>query len=329
LPLIGIKLARIGDSGLQLLLSNVSRDALILALISAGFIFVRSGNFPRGYKLILIGILCGIDLLFHNLPAINTVPLRRFDKWVSSLAGFTHSIPGFNTSTERILVDTSSVTSQVKSTNTDPYLSETDRQISVSRSNLGMIAGFKTPDGYSSLVYKPYHDYWRQSVSDPTGVVINKNDPTLNFSGVKYIIGGGSDTAFKTGRYMPVHKGDLTAVYQLTDPVPRIFLLEDTRIISGGYKVIHDNPNEVVIQTDYPDPVHLVLLDTNYPGWQADIDGVRTDIIPYKKVYRSLNLASGLHTVRFVYNPQSLMLGILVTSASLVYLFIYRKRLSN
>lgn len=66
----------------------------------------------------------------------------------------------------------------------------------------------------------------------------------------------------------------------------------------------------------------LVLADTDYPGWRAEIDGSETPILPANLCQRSVVVPAGDHVVRFVFDPLSVKAGLAITLLSLVLLLV-------
>jgi uncharacterized membrane protein YfhO len=56
-------------------------------------------------------------------------------------------------------------------------------------------------------------------------------------------------------------------------------------------------------------PGQLVLLDTFYPGWHADVDGRAMPIRPADGAFRAVAVDAGRHHVRFYYRPASVLAG--------------------
>jgi len=76
-------------------------------------------------------------------------------------------------------------------------------------------------------------------------------------------------------------------------------------------------------------PGLLVLSDTFYPGWEAYVDGIKTEIHPANYAFRGVFVRQGSHRVIFHYNPLSFKIGLTIstiTLSSLVYLFLIRKK---
>ena len=61
----------------------------------------------------------------------------------------------------------------------------------------------------------------------------------------------------------------------------------------------------------------LVLLDTFYPGWRAEVDGREVPIRPANVAFRAVEVEAGSHEVRFSYRPASVIAGGAITLAAL------------
>ena len=57
----------------------------------------------------------------------------------------------------------------------------------------------------------------------------------------------------------------------------------------------------------------LVLTDSYYPGWTAEVDGKAADILRADYVFRAVPLSAGRHTVVFKFRPASFLLGAAVS----------------
>jgi len=64
----------------------------------------------------------------------------------------------------------------------------------------------------------------------------------------------------------------------------------------------------------------LVLLDSFYPGWRAEVDGRNTEIRPANAAFRAVPVGPGLHEVRFSYRPTSVIAGGAISLVALVIL---------
>ena len=76
-------------------------------------------------------------------------------------------------------------------------------------------------------------------------------------------------------------------------------------------------PMEVRIRVMASGNVLLVLTDTSYPGWEAELDGHPTPIYRANGVFRAVAVPSGTHRVTFVYHPHSFRAGLLIAAIGL------------
>ncbi len=94
---------------------------------------------------------------------------------------------------------------------------------------------------------------------------------------------------------------------------------------SGSVQGLADEGNAVTIQVEAGRDSWLILADTDYPGWQATVDGVETPIYRANLNFRAVQVSAGLHEVRFEYRPEWLLPGALVSAVSLlIALLLYR-----
>jgi len=80
------------------------------------------------------------------------------------------------------------------------------------------------------------------------------------------------------------------------------------------------SPNRVTIKAALLDDGYLVLGDTFYPGWNAYVDGKKRRVLKTDYILRSVFLEKGDHMVKFVYEPKSFTIGMIITLASMVIL---------
>jgi hypothetical protein len=94
------------------------------------------------------------------------------------------------------------------------------------------------------------------------------------------------------------------------------------------------DPTEVVIDVHGSGPGLLVLTDTFYPGWEAEIDGEEAPIVPANLAFRGVPIGAGAGEVVFRYRPSSLRAGLLIAGTGAVVLLgllglHFRDRLSR
>ena len=66
----------------------------------------------------------------------------------------------------------------------------------------------------------------------------------------------------------------------------------------------------------------LVLSDSHYPGWRAEVDGVATPVLLANHVFRAIRIPAGARTALFEYKPLSFRLGGGISLASLLALVV-------
>lgn len=94
---------------------------------------------------------------------------------------------------------------------------------------------------------------------------------------------------------------------------------------SNSSRVIHYEPDDVVIETDGPGGL-LVLADAYYPGWSATIDGTSTDILRTNRVMRGVIVPQGNHLVEFHYRSRPFEFGLAISAVTLLGMIVYGAR---
>ncbi|NIV35147.1 MAG: YfhO family protein, partial [Anaerolineae bacterium] len=64
------------------------------------------------------------------------------------------------------------------------------------------------------------------------------------------------------------------------------------------------------IEASLESPGYLVLTDTHYPGWEAEINGEPVDIERANLYFRAVYLPPGEHKILFSYSPSSARAGL-------------------
>ena len=186
--------------------------------------------------------------------------------------------------------------------------------------------------------------------------------PLMNLLNIKYIVT--DDSLSQDWARIRFNEG--ARVYENRDVLPRAFVTPRAQILPSGEQVLAAladpafSPRDVVLLEEAPqmptpltqgsssgeaeilrydidevvinvesDGGYLVLTDTFYPGWWAEIDGVEQPILRADYFFRAVYVSPGQHRVRFVYTPFSFMLGavisILAFGAALGVFFSQRK----
>ena len=91
----------------------------------------------------------------------------------------------------------------------------------------------------------------------------------------------------------------------------------------GSAEVTRHEPNRVEVKTVSTVPAILVLSENHYPGWRAYIDGGAVDILRVDYNLRGVKLPAGSHLVKFVYQPKSVLIGLIVSLLTLAWLLLW------
>jgi uncharacterized membrane protein YfhO len=64
-------------------------------------------------------------------------------------------------------------------------------------------------------------------------------------------------------------------------------------------------------------PRLLLFTDSDFPGWRAYVDGAATPIIRANGAFKAVELPAGTHTVRFVFRPVAVYVGLGISGVAL------------
>jgi len=153
--------------------------------------------------------------------------------------------------------------------------------------------------------------------------------------------------------YRLVHSGDVK-IYENLDVLPRAFVVHEADVVAdeeaalkrlanaafdpaqevilsqgatsheaparSNVEFVSYRPEEIRLRVETDAPGYLVLTDTYYPGWIAQVDGQPAPIRRAYLYFRAVRLDSGDHQVAFLYRPASTRRGL---QASLVAWLIW------
>ncbi len=91
--------------------------------------------------------------------------------------------------------------------------------------------------------------------------------------------------------------------------------------LGGGSCTVRSyRPTEILLEVDSAGPGWLLLSDTWYPGWRAEVDGAPRAVVPGNLLFRALEVPAGKSTVRIFFAPDSLRYGAWLSGLSLALL---------
>ncbi|MFN2433172.1 MAG: hypothetical protein ABR599_10235 [Gemmatimonadota bacterium] len=76
------------------------------------------------------------------------------------------------------------------------------------------------------------------------------------------------------------------------------------------------------LEVDLPGPALLVLTDSYYPGWTAEVDGASAPVLRANGYQRAVAVDAGRHAVGLRYRPASLELGAWISAGTLLLLAV-------
>jgi hypothetical protein len=82
--------------------------------------------------------------------------------------------------------------------------------------------------------------------------------------------------------------------------------------------LVRDDLNRVTFQVRAMTPGLLVMSDTFYPGWHAEVDGKPTPIVRANYALRGICLPAGEHEIVFRFDPVTLRVGLVLSAIGLV-----------
>lgn len=157
----------------------------------------------------------------------------------------------------------------------------------------------------------------------------NYSSRIIDLLGVKYVLSLSDLTSDKLTKIF--QEGE-TRLYENKNVFPRVFFVEKTRVTKnkhesikfllgvsdyskeatvedtnainsnwkvGNAKITHYSSNKVVVETENSEKGFLLLTDTFYPTWKAEIDGQKTKIYLTDFNFRGIIVPKGKHRIIF------------------------------
>lgn len=134
---------------------------------------------------------------------------------------------------------------------------------------------------------------------------LDRNLDLIKMLNVKYVV---SPYELNKPFLEPVTEESGTYLYRVDGYLPRAFAAKDlmTEMIDPAVpvEILSYGSGKAEFRLDIPYDGYLVFSENRYPGWEAYVDGERSQILPFS-VVQAVKLAAGGHEVRFVYRPFS------------------------
>ncbi|MDX1438238.1 MAG: YfhO family protein, partial [Anaerolineales bacterium] len=91
---------------------------------------------------------------------------------------------------------------------------------------------------------------------------------------------------------------------------------------SAQIDLIVDESDQIILHLNTENDGWLLIADTWYPGWSAEVDGEPVEILRANFLFRAVEISEGAHEVEFVYRPQSFQWGLVITAVTVLCLAI-------
>jgi hypothetical protein len=115
----------------------------------------------------------------------------------------------------------------------------------------------------------------------------------------------GEDEAFRAVSAPEFRPREEVVLEQVLEPA----LAPGPLLPGDAARLLADTGEEVRVATSASEPALLVLADTYFPGWEAQVDGVEEPIERADFAFRAVRVPAGEHTVTFSYRPRVFRVG--------------------
>ncbi|MFQ5616487.1 MAG: YfhO family protein, partial [Anaerolineales bacterium] len=208
--------------------------------------------------------------------------------------------------------------------------------------NLNMLDGLPSANNFDPLLPERYVR-WLDAVNradpetqakmlDLMGVrLIERVDPA-NPAGVRFDPAGGLPRFRWTPCARPANNADIVWDRLVGDPdgkFPGMVNLEggqanaewvcgDDRQMEATAQItkVSETPNQLRVRVQSDTSGWLIIADTWYPGWRAQVDGKPARVLPADFVFRAIPTPPGTHEIVLTYQPFSFYLGAAVSTVA-------------
>jgi hypothetical protein len=218
----------------------------------------------------------------------------------------------------------------------------------VTGNNLLALYGIENVGGFEAIIPRHYVAFaqaagGRISPAGRTVQFTRVDSSLLDFAGLRHVLL--PPTLPMPSRYRRVETFGSVALYENRAPLPRVSLIREVRIAKDeaeAEQMIRDpkfDPRrETVVESDRPlptgegdvlwsgsrihvkaaKPATLVVAETDYPGWEATVNGAPAPILRANVAFRAVEVPAGESVVEFRFRPPSARHGFLASIFFLV-----------
>lgn len=83
--------------------------------------------------------------------------------------------------------------------------------------------------------------------------------------------------------------------------------------LSSEIRVIREQNEEKLLEVRSNRNTLLVISETHYPGWYAEVDGAPTKILRANYLFKAIEVPKGNHRIHLVFKPKSFQIGALIS----------------
>lgn len=91
---------------------------------------------------------------------------------------------------------------------------------------------------------------------------------------------------------------------------------------SDRVRVLDRDSDSILLRVESKAPSYLILTDTFFPGWVAELDSKKQEILPANHAFRAIKVPTGVHYVKFSYEPESFTFGLFLMKVGACLSFI-------
>jgi hypothetical protein len=177
--------------------------------------------------------------------------------------------------------------------------------------NLAMVQGLEATNGYNPMriatydrLVSPGESSWVPWLRAFPPSFNGYDSPLARLLGLEFLVLGTPIELVPNLRKVPevdlLLAGPKLWVYRLHHPAPRVAFAEGAE---GQARIVSWRPDRVVIETESAAGGPMVLHDSFYPGWFAEIDGKPVPITRAEELFRGVEVPPGRHRVLFYFAP--------------------------
>jgi hypothetical protein len=301
--------------------------ALVLGLCKLAVEKIEKNRIPIQFGLLTILV---VDLLTHSPGIVPTLPSSVLSPGLWQAQGKPAPVLGFG----RIMVSPQAEQQMLFSRVRDPQLDFLGHRLA-EWYNLNLLDSLPKVNG--AITLRPAHyDLVERRIYYTPGASCGEG--FLDFVSAAWI----SDPAnaakwIERTNYLPVvtagqrpeFKTDLEALDAITaenfNPRTEVFLPESARAVvtvtnqtTCTVAQVHFGQNQVTAEVQAAAPSLVVLSQTFYHLWHAEVDGQPVPLLRANVAFQALQVPAGTHHIRLFYRDPNLLMGAAISTASLL-----------